>query len=207
MTYIFKILRSGIALSAIALFAVVPTYADFLDALKGQPTFEFTGTVYDDATGKPLEGAYALAIYVKPVFGPHSSDVWCVKTRGMYTESDGVFRFPVEQSDGMSPIEVIAIKPGYFLESIKGSGAGGDRGRAAWHSGRDVHLSPQPLSGRPEFRMGDRLSKCSDAKTKEDGRAALTFLKIQQAEYIRLNSTQAGMEGIQAAIERLERLP
>ncbi len=35
----------------------------------GKPDFDFTGTVYDDVTRKPMEGAYVVAIYRQQVVG------------------------------------------------------------------------------------------------------------------------------------------
>src|SRR5438105_4888157 len=77
----------------------------------GSRSIEISGTVIDVATGKPIEGVYVMAEYKEAgaVLFAHSAS-WCVKTKGMYTEADGKYHFPIENSH--IP-QVHAIKPDY----------------------------------------------------------------------------------------------
>jgi hypothetical protein len=71
-----------------------------------------TGTVRDATTKAPITGAYVVAVYYQSggeLFA-HSAR-WCFRTRGMYTGTDGRYRFPTE---GDGPPELKAIKPDYF---------------------------------------------------------------------------------------------
>ena len=83
--------------------------------------FELTGTVRNFDTNEPIEGAYVMAIYETVRGGDFvvGTAHWCIKTRGMTTDKDGTFHFPVEKLDGWSPSQVTAIKPGYFLRRVK----------------------------------------------------------------------------------------
>src|SRR5881398_3481704 len=72
-----------------------------------------TGHVIDVDTGKPIEGAYVMAVYNEAggqwfVGSTH----WCVATKGMYTGKDGKFHFP--KGTGWDP-QIHGIKPDYYL--------------------------------------------------------------------------------------------
>ena len=66
----------------------------------GKPDFDLTGTVYDATTKQPIDGAYVVALYYKSIVGMAAMDLWCIKTKGMYTGKDGKFRFSIYDADG-----------------------------------------------------------------------------------------------------------
>src|SRR6476469_9435877 len=74
------------------------------------PQLFFSGRILDEKTMKPIEGAYVIAGYYVALRGPLVSTTQCVKTLGMYTNSDGAYRFPIERLDNLSPSTVSAIK-------------------------------------------------------------------------------------------------
>ncbi len=173
----------------------------------GKPDFEFTGTVYDNVTKQPIEGAYVVAIYREQVVSMAAMNSWCVKTRGMYTGKDGKFRFPVENLKGNSPLYAGAIKPGYYNgpKVFPPEDVWKKQGKEAY-SNRDIFLNPQDPK-RPDFAYGTGEESCSHARSKEDAIAGLEFLKIQLAEVTRYKAGAQGINAIAHMIEGIDRLP
>ncbi|MBL0142895.1 MAG: hypothetical protein IPP91_12525 [Betaproteobacteria bacterium] len=173
----------------------------------GKPDFELTGTVYDTTTKQPIEGAYVVALYYKSIVGPAAMDIWCVKTRGMYTGKDGTFHFPVEKLDGDSPLSVNAIKPGYYSDRpvVPSPEVRKKQGREAY-TGRDLPLIPQNPA-KPEYRFGSGDVYCNHAETKQDAAAGVEFLKIELSECVRLNADKQSIRAVEGMIRDLESRP
>lgn len=173
----------------------------------GKPDFEFTGTVYDNVTKQPIEGAYVVAIYREQVVSMAAMNSWCVKTRGMYTAKDGKFRFPVENRKGNSPLHAGAIKPGYF------NGPWEFPSEEVWkkqekdaYSNRDIYLIPQDPK-HPKFSYGTGEEYCHHARTREDAAAGAEFLKIQLLETEQFRASEQGKAAVRSMIDHLGRLP
>lgn len=173
----------------------------------GKPDFDLTGTVYDVTTKQPIEGAYVVALYYKPIVGMSAMDLWCIKTKGMYTGKDGRFRFAVEKLDGNSPREVTAIKPGYYSgrEVFPPADVWKKQGKEAY-TGRDTPLIPQdPVKPEGRYGLGDVF--CNHAESREDVAAGIEFLRIQLSEEQRLPFHPQAIESTKYRINRLEALP
>lgn len=153
----------------------------------------FTGTVVDIETGKPLEGAYAVASYYEERSSPGVTKQLCVKTRGMMTGPDGKFSFPVEKRDGMSPSFVTAIKPGYYIIRA-------EHPEATPYSNKRVLLKKQDEL-KPVFlyESGDQI--CGYARKSSDVEATIRFLEIQLAERERLHDSKRSIDGVRNLIE------
>ncbi len=173
----------------------------------GKPDFDFTGTVYDNVTKQPIEGAYVVAIYREQVVSMAAMSSWCVKTLGMYTGKDGKFRFPVENRKGNSPLHAGAIKPGYFNGpwEFPAEQIWKKQGREAY-SNRDIYLIPQDPQ-KAVFSYGTQEEYCHHAKSREDAAAGVEFLKIQIKEIVRLRASEQGIDSVRSMIDHLERLP
>lgn len=173
----------------------------------GKPDFEFTGTVYDNATKQPIEGAYVVAIYREQVVSMAAMNSWCVKTRGMYTGKDGKFHFPVENLKGNSPLYAGAIKPGYFNGpwEFPAEQVWKRQGKEAY-SNRDIFLNPQDPKN-PKFAFGTGEEFCSQAKLKPDAAAGANFLRLQLQEYQRLGVRGSGIDAVTRMIATLDGLP
>lgn len=173
----------------------------------GKPDFDLTGTVYDATTKQPIDGAYVVALYYKSIVGMAAMDLWCIKTKGMYTGKDGKFRFAVEKLDGNSPREVAAIKPGYYSgrEVFPPADVWKKQTREAY-TGRDTPLIPQDPE-KPERWYGTGDVFCEHAKSREDAAAGIHFLQIRLSEEKRLKYFPAVVESTQFSIDFLEKLP
>lgn len=138
--------------------------------------FEFTGQVLDFDTKQPIDSAYALAVYEKVDLSFAASARYCVKTKGMVTGKDGKFNFPIDRLDGNSPVEVVAIKAGYYLrrtESVP---------RDIWkknnketYSNRNVYLKKQDPA-KPEFLYG--FLDCERPLSTEAIEPAVQFMQL-----------------------------
>lgn len=163
-----------------------------------------TGKVLDRATRTPIDGAYVIAGYHEKIVDPAVVKQWCVRTKGMRTGPDGEFRFPVEKLDGMSPADISAIKPGYYLEfaespESKRRSKNDDRAGEGW----TIYLSRQD-DKNPRYRYGSEDKFCYHAKTSADAAASVEFLKVQLAEYVRLGADQRQVSAVRDMIERLQ---
>lgn len=168
--------------------------------VRGQPDFEFTGTVYDAVTKQPIEGAYVFASYRKLV-GVGSR---CYKTGGMYTGKDGKYRFPIEQLDGLSPWLTSAIKPGYyFVKFDTPTREVWDRQDASSYSSRHIYLNPQDPA-KPTFLIGTGEEFCFGASTAEYAAAGAQFLRIELAEYLKYGAGEQRIGAMRSMIESME---
>jgi hypothetical protein len=169
--------------------------------------FELTGTVRDADTKEPLEGAYVIATYKIVRSGLAATATPCVKTKGMYTDKDGTYHFPVEKLDGRNPSSTNAIKPGYFLHGYARPDSSAWKNQsAAAYSGRDIYLKKQDPS-KPDWRYHDGDVICHEAPTREAAAAGIQFLKIALTEEVRYGAPAQGLEATKGLIEIFERRP
>jgi hypothetical protein len=168
---------------------------------------ETSGVVVDAKTGRPIEGAYVLASYNEggSSWGGHSAS-WCVRTAGMYTGSDGKFRFPsggflrlnqplrlmFKGAWNESP-SIAVIKPDYYLDY------GADR-----EHGKYVLLKQDPA--KPEYQYGN-AGACREPESRKAAEANVTFLKIKKEEYLRFARGESSVRNIDEMIQRLENIP
>lgn len=183
--------RNGISLAGLLLIA---------SSACAETSLNVTGTVFDAATKKPVEGAFVVATYHRRVLGPGVDTSVCIKTRGMYTGKDGKYSFPVEKTDGYSPAWTSAIKPGYY----RGPSNRPPRGV---YEGYDLSLQPQ-VDGAPKFLYGATMDvHCTEAPTREAAAAGAEFLRIQLAERKRLSAPQGSTAALERMLTTLEALP
>jgi hypothetical protein len=166
--------------------------------------FEFTGTAYDKDTKQPIEGAYAVAIYKEIRGGYVAVTSFCVKTKGMYTGKDGKYHFPVEKRNGASPSTVQIIHPDYVWQSANPKP---DRihyqQRAEAYADRDAYMKKQDPAN-PIFYGHDVW--CTEAKKKEDVVAAIEFMKILRAQYVKFNRGQSSLDNLDSMIGDLKEI-
>jgi hypothetical protein len=169
-----------------------------------KPSMDITGIVYDIDTKQPLEGAYVLAVYEESAVSGAGSSNWCVKTKGMYTGKDGSYHFPIEQFDNGSPANIHAIKPDYyFVEYDRPPNV-----RYGWHlkstfANRHIYLKKENKA-KPEFRHG--FHDCERPKSAQDLVAALQFIKIKHAEYIKFDRDAIVINDVAEDIARIEKM-
>jgi len=162
---------------------------------KGSPSFDFTGTVYDKSTMKPIEGAYVVAIYHADAGPPPAYKTWCVKTLGTYTDKEGKFRFPITRLDGHSPMMASAIKQGYYRAGFDvPSREVWQRQDATTYSNRNLYLMPQDYSS-PSFQLDSGEEFCPQARSREDAAAGLLFLNMQLEELKRIGAPEDVVDG------------
>ena len=163
---------------------------------------ELHGTVMDEETKQPIEGAYVMAIYIEVDSGIAAKAIYCVKTKGMMTGKDGTFVFPIEKSDGHSPNQVTAIKPGYFLKLSAFSHY------TMWNwgneSGRDISLQKQNPE-KPEF--WGISNACERPKSHADVVANIEYFNILLPEYIKYGVKKESIEAVREIIQMLEKKP
>ena len=165
--------------------------------------FELTGQVLEEGTRTPIDGAYVLAVYQENSCGfMVGCKSHCIKTKGMYTEKDGSFHFPVEKLDNRSPAFVTAIKSGYFyvkpvVRSEKIQEAQGKEN----YSGRNVILAKQSPAV-PSFQFGTLA--CDSPVSREAAEANIVFYRIMKEESQRLGASKSGIDSIQDTIEMWE---
>ena len=190
-----------IIVTAITAMSITLAYCSPLDWFR-KIDFELTGTVIDVDTKLPIEGAYAMAIYKVIDSDFFVSATYCIKTNGMYTGKDGKFHFPIDKLDGWSPVEVTAIKPGYFLkDQVPWQKVKSERER---YTGRDVYLQKQNPE-KPDFHLGGDF--CARPKFREDVEANIEYYKIEINEHIRLGGSENGIDSDKYFLQRLESMP
>lgn len=173
----------------------------------GKPDFELTGRVYDDDTKEPIEGAYVVALYYEGYSSFAAVGRRCKRAKGMYTDKDGTFHFPVQKLDGDNPGMVMAIKPGYFsLWAVIPEAEAWRKQTKAAYTGRDLPLKKQDPAN-PSWQLGHGNVYCLTADAREDVEAAVEFLKIRLAEERRLAFTRQRIEATTGMIQDLEALP
>jgi hypothetical protein len=154
-----------------------------LPAADGVINFEFTGRVLDKDTKEPIEGAYVLAVYEKVDMGFAASARYCVKTKGMLSDKEGKFHFPIDKLDGNSPHQVVAIKPDYYFRGNKPvSEESWKKQNKETHSNRDVYLKKQDPA-KPEFLY--EFNRCQRPESSEAIEAAVQFTNIVISEQIK----------------------
>jgi hypothetical protein len=167
--------------------------------------FEFTGTVYDQGTKQPIEGAYVIATYKDVVVSSGGVASHCVKTKGMYTVKDGKFHFPVEKLDWRSPSVVVAIHVDYVNGAAVPKPTGNDRKQnAAAYSARDIYMVKQDPKN-PDY-LGNADVHCVHAKNKADAAASVVYYKIRKSQYVKFNRGQSALDSMDESIQRLESL-
>ena len=141
-----------------------------------KPDFELTGQVLDFDTKQPIEGAYVLAVYEKVDLGLAGASRYCVKTKGMVSEKEGRFHFPVEQLDGGSPSTAHAIKPDYFSKTFaEVSDADFKAQNKAAYSNRHAYLKKQDLT---KYDACHSFTECDRAKSREAVETNIQYLKL-----------------------------
>jgi hypothetical protein len=171
--------------------------------------FELTGQVLDFDTKQPIEGAYVLAVYEKVDLGPAASARYCVKTKGMVSDKEGRFHFPVEKLDSHSPTIVHAIKPDYFLKTWKMPGddlvkAQNKATYSDWH----VYLKKQDVA---KYEAGYGYGECSRPESREAAEANIKYLQLERDELIRIASNfdwfKNSIDTTDRRIQRLQSAP
>ena len=197
---------SGITVSLIGGAIFFATLAYCAPRWAPQQPGEFYGQVLDQDTKQPIEGAYALLVYIAAGGVPmgHSAS-WCVRTRGMFTGKDGKFSFPVDTEGGGSPLYVEAIKPNYFTHSVempryKGQVTYNPEAKKDW----DIFLKKQDPA-KPNFRYGFRY--CERPESRAGADPAIEFLRIQLNELIRYGVDERGQESTLGFIKHLQSAP
>ena len=166
--------------------------------------FELTGTAYDKQSKKPIEGAYAVAIYMNLRAGYAAVRSHCVKTKGMYTGKDGKYHFPVEKRDGYSPLGVDVIHADYVsgVDIPKPPDIHRQQ-RAEAYTDRNVYMEKQDPA-KPVFGGDDVW--CTQATKREDVVAAIEFYKIKRSQYVKFNRGQPSLDNIDSMIGDLEKI-
>ncbi len=194
-------------LLAVALFSLT-TLASCSPPWASKPIdFELTGQVLDFDTKQPIEGAYVLAVYDQVDLGMAGSARYCVKTKGMASDKEGRFHFPVEKLDSNSPHIVHAIKPDYFLKTWKMPGddlvkAQNKATYSDWH----VYLKKQDAI-KPFFL--NEFTGCDRPESNEAIKAALIYMGMKVDEETKygkdirsVNSLKALMESMKQSAEK-----
>jgi hypothetical protein len=195
-------------LAAAALSMAMAASCD-LPASDGTVNFEFTGRVLDKDTNEPVEGAYVLAVYEKVDLGFAASARYCVKTKGMMSDKEGKFHFPIDKLDGNSPHQVFAIKPDYYYRGGKQvSEESWKKQNKETYSNRDIYLRKQDAA-KLNFQLG--YGECSRPESRDAAEANIKFLEFERAELIRLGSQfdwfKNSMEITDRRIKRLQSAP
>ncbi len=187
--------------SIVLVAALVATAATV--AYCSTPTPDLASSVIDVDTGKPIEGAYVLAIYNETGSTPFGhSGKWCVKTKGMYTSKDGAFRFPAENAH--QP-EVHVIKPDYFWTYNTKGPAKMEWTLTGQRVVHDPHLYLKRQDpDKPEWNLGGK--ECERPRSKEDAVANVDFLRIKLSELAK-QADQVRADNIRRMIQRLESVP
>jgi len=185
-----------------SLFPLLSSCASF-----GPVDYEQTGMVIDDTTGKPIEGAYVLAVYLYGGNSMGGSFSYCHKTLGMYTGADGKYHFPVVVGNDANPMPPVAIKPGYRYvgyDFVNDQEQG--RNQRLYYTGQNVRLAPQDPT-KPYLNYVGANADCSRAPTRQDAAAGATFLTIEVGELEKYGEKKTRIESLRGAIRGLGNLP
>jgi ankyrin repeat protein len=167
-----------------------------------------SGTVIDSITGKPVAGAYVLAIYMNggAVWFGHSSS-WCENTLGVYTTADGKFSFPTRDSRGRWLGDVGAIKPDYKpVNLFEARDALKLKGENIADIEKNVFLAHQDPA-RPKLNFSSIETNCYRAKTRQDAAAAISFLRLALAEEEEYGASNQRLKSTWDSITMLNALP
>jgi len=191
-----KLLLLGIAVLSLTLAASCE-----LPAADGVINFEFTGRVLDKDTKEPVIGAYGLAVYEKVNMGFAASARYCVKTKGMLSDKEGKFHFPIEKLDGNSPHQVVAIKPDYYFRGGKQvSEESWKKQNKETHSNRDVYLKRQDLA-KPEFL--NEFSGCRRPESTESIQPALFYMSMKVEEETKYGKDVRSVNALRELMESM----
>lgn len=148
--------------------------------------FELTGQVLDFDTKQPIEGAYVLAVYEKVDLGIAGAARYCVKTKGMLSDKDGSFHFPIDKLDGNSPHMVYAIKADYFLREWELPPSDANRAQTKQaYTNRHVYLKKQEVG---KYQPGYPYGECSRPESREAAAANIKYLQLEKDELTRIAS-------------------
>lgn len=121
------------------------------------------GTVFNANSKTPMASVYILARYadddVVP-FAGSSSSMRCRQLRGMFTGSDGRYRFAYQA--GAAP-QILIAAPGHERQM-----------HGFWSNRRNFYLVP-----RTPGRVGGDSLGCRDIQSGSDREVAVTFLTIE----------------------------
>jgi hypothetical protein len=196
-------------LLAIAALSLTMAASCELPAADGVINFELTGQVLIKDTNEPVEGAYVLAVYEKVELGGAGASRNCVKTKGMMSDKEGRFHFPVEKLDGNSPHMVYAIKPDhyFYLAAIPSDKVWKAQNKETY-TNRHVYLKKQDPA-KPDFQFG--YGECARPESAQAAEANIQFLEFERAELIRLGSQfdwfKNSIETTDRRIKRLQSAP
>lgn len=169
------------------------------------PPTQASGVVLDRETRQPVAGAYVLATYYEIREGSFVVAKKCVKTRGMYTGSDGRYSFPLERTDGTSPGVIATIKADYqggiFEPAHKP-----DRSRQPRDFFDSVILISRQNPSNPDFTYGTADEECIGAPTPRDAAAGTEWLRIELQEREKYGITKPAQESLRKTIKDREAL-
>jgi hypothetical protein len=157
------------------------------------------GIVIDSKTGKPMEGAFVLAVYNESggtLFG-HSSS-WCVRTKGVWTGPDGRFTFPKGKPNNP---HLYAVKEGYVLNPYLESKPRKEGEKPAEF--RQLHLD---RLGESRIDSSDFII-CERPATRQDVEANITYLKLLYKESEHNPKGYLRRDTIESTLARFEALP
>jgi hypothetical protein len=195
--------RAQLALFILAILSLATAASCSPPWANRKADFELTGQALDFDTKQPIEGAYVLAVYEKVDLGMAGASRYCVKTKGMLSDNEGRFHFPIDKLDGNSPYMVYAIKADYFLRDWELPTPDSVRGQTKQaYTNRHVYLKKQDPA-KPEYLLRE-YRECGRPETREAAKANIAFLTIKKEEYVRLQMGDARIKNIEAMIQSLE---
>jgi hypothetical protein len=187
----FLTLKSKSLLLAAVALSLTMAAACELPAADGVINFELTGQVLDFDTKQPIEGAYVLAVYEKVDLGMAGAARYCVKTKGMVSDKEGHFHFPVEKLDNNSPSMVFAIKPDhYFYLGTFASPSVQKAQTKETYTSRHAYLKKQDPA-EPSFKHG--FGRCERPESSEAIEAALQYMQIEMSEVTKYGNEQRAL--------------
>jgi hypothetical protein len=145
--------------------------------------FEFTGQVLIQGTNEPVEGAYVLAVYEKVDLGLGGSARYCVKTKGMMSDKEGRFHFPIDKLDGNSPHIAYAIKADhyFYMTNVPTEKVWAAQTKEAY-TNRHAYLKRQNAA-EPFF--SNDFTGCQRPESTAAIEAAVQFMQIEVGEQIK----------------------
>jgi hypothetical protein len=204
-TMSFLMQKSKPLLLAAAVLSLTMAASCELPAADGVINFEFTGQVLIKDTNEPVEGAYVLAVYEKVDLGLGGRARYCVKTKGMMSDKEGRFHFPIDKLDGNSPYIAYAIKPDHYFYLV---GVPTDKAWAAQtkeaYTNRHVYLKKQDPA-KPSFQLSSPSIYCAKAESSKDAEAAIEFYEIELKELIKYGLAKEKVENVKDSIISLRR--
>ena len=155
--------------------------------------------VIDSNTGKPMEGAFVLAVYNESggtLFG-HSSS-WCVRTKGVWTGADGRFTFPKGKPNNP---HLYAVKEGYVLNSYREPSPRREGEKPAEF--RYLYLDRH---GESKIKSSQFII-CERPSTRQDADANITYLKLLSKESEHMPNGDVRISAIKSMMDLFDALP